>query len=371
MKPLPSCSNKILLGWALALGLTLGSASAEVTVSAFGKMPDGQPVQAYTLKDASGLELTVTNYGASVLRLLVPDRSSAKADVVLGFDHLADYLKRNRYFGSVIGRYAGRIADGQFSLGRETYHLSRNLPPDTLHGGGEGFDRRFWSASILVQNPPAVCFRYLSKDGEEGFPGNLATVVFYTLEKNRLSVTIEATTDRATVFNPTSHLYFNLAGQGSVKDHHLQIAADRVLELDEHWRPTGKMMAVKDTKLDFRQETRLGDQLAKPTAPAAIDHTYVLKGSSGRQPRFAAQLLDPGSGRSLKIFTDQPGLQLYPANSLRDVVGKGGVPYQPQAGVCLEPQHYPDAPNHPDFPSTVLRPGATFHSETIYEFSIR
>lgn len=362
-------SNRIFLVSALALGSALSSAFAEVTVSAFGKMPDGRSVEAYTLEDASGLELTVMNYGASVINLRVPDRLGAKADIVLGFDHFSDYLKRNRYFGSVIGRYAGRIAGGQFNLEGKTFHLSRNLPPDTLHGGSQGFDRCIWSASILAQNPPAVCFRYLSKDGEEGFPGNIATVVTYTLEKNRMSILIEATTDRSTVFNPTSHLYFNLSGCGTVENHHLQIAADRVLELDEHWRPTGKTVAVQGTKLDFREETRLGDQLAKSTAPVAIDHTYVLRGASGQPPRFAARLSDPDSGRALRILTDQPGLQLYPANSLKDVVGKGRVVYQPQAGVCLEPQHYPDAPNHPSFPTTVLRPGETFRNETIYEFS--
>lgn len=361
--------NAFLAGLVLGMGFLTAQEHSAVSTAPFGKTAAGEAVEAYTLRDAAGLELTVMSYGATVLSLLAPDRSGAKADVVLGFDRLSDYEERKFYFGGVIGRFANRIANARFDLDGQTFPLTQNLPPDNLHGGTAGFDSRVWSATILSEDPPSVRFHRVSKDGEEGFPGNLSASVTYTLTGNELRVVFEATTDKPTVFNPTSHMYFNLAGGGTVEDHLLRITSDTVLALDKRWLPTGKFLPTEGTKLDFRKDVRLGDRFVDPRPPAAFDHTYVLE-NKGEAP-LAAQLVDPKSGRSLKIFTDQPGLQFYPANSLRDVPGKGGVAYQRYAGVCLEPQHYPDSPNQSHFPTTTLRPGETYRSETIYEFGIQ
>lgn len=349
----------------LLLALAL-AARAEVTVSEFGKLPDGRTVESFTLANASGLRLTVMNLGASVIRLLVPDGKGRMEDVVLGFDDLDGYLTRNRYFGSVIGRYANRIAGGSLPLDGKSYPLSQNLPPDTLHGGRGGFDTRYWNASVLSQEPPAVRFKRVSADGEEGFPGRLDVAVTYRLEGRTMSVAFDARTDKPTVFNPTSHIYFNLSGSESVGSHWLQVAADRVLEVGKTWLPTGNLVEVNGTWLDFTRPARLSDRLGKGNT---LDHTFVLgeRFVPGRM-KFAARLSDPKSGRYLDVFTDQPGLQVYAASSLRHLPGKNGRFYDPHAGICLEPQHFPDSPHQEGFPSTVLRPGERYHSESRYEF---
>lgn len=349
----------------LLLALAL-AARAEVTVAEFGKLPDGRTADAFTLANDSGMQLTVMNFGAAVIRLLVPDRRGRTEDVALGFDDLDGYLTRNRYFGSVIGRYANRIAGGSLPLDGKSYPLSQNLPPDTLHGGRRGFDARYWDATILSQNPPAVRFHRVSADGEEGFPGKLDVAVTYRLEGRAMTIAFDARTDKPTVFNPTSHIYFNLSGGKSVGGHWLQVAADRVLEIDKAWLPTGNLVGVNGSWLDFTRPARLSDRLG---AGNTLDHTFVLgeRFVPGRM-RFAARLSDPKSGRYLDVFTDQPGLQVYAASSLRHLPGKKGRFYDPHAGICLEPQHFPDSPHHEDFPTTVLQPGERYHSESHYEF---
>ncbi len=356
------------------LPLLVASAWAGVTSKPFGAMPDGRAVILYTLKVPSGIQLDVMNYGATVVRLLVPDASDHQADVVLGFDRFEDYLGKNPYFGSVIGRYANRIRGGRFSLDGKPYQLTLN---DTahqekhhLHGGVSGFDKKLWQGAVLSQSPPSVRFQRISPDGEEGYPGNLTATVTYTLLQHALKIEFTAQTDQPTIYNPTSHLYLNLSGQGLVDQHRLTVPAEFYVETDKDWIPTGKLKPVAGTKLDFTQPTVLADRLYDEHPPRYVDHTFVLAPMADNDLVLAAELFDPSSGRRLKIFTDQPGLHCYPANSLDGTItGKGGTTYPQFSAICLEPQNFADAPNHPTFPSAVLRPGETFRSQIVYEFS--
>lgn len=355
---------------------------ATVTSSLFGRLPDGRPVRLFTLANRHGVVARITNYGTIITELHVPDRAGRLADVVLGFDNLAQYLKGHPHFGCTTGRVANRIARGVFVLDGRTYKLAANQPPNHLHGGRKGFDKVLWRARPLPG--AAVRFDYTSPDGEEGYPGELRVTVIMTLtDANELVLDYTARTNRPTPINLTNHSYFNLAGRGDIKRHRLMIAADFYTPTDATLIPTGAIFPVKDTPLDFSRLTAIGarfDMLG--TQPPGYDHNFVLRGDpegfqhgavcrgTPERPAFCARLVEPRSGRVMEVFTTEPGMQLYTANWLDgSLVGKGGVRYERHAGVCLETQHFPNSVNIPHFPSTILRPGQTYRQTTIYRFS--
>lgn len=346
---------------------------------AFGKTADGKVVYLYTLRNAHGLEVRIMDFGGIVQSLRVPDRNGKLDDVVLGFDSLEPYFTNNPHFGSIIGRYANRIANGKFSLNGAEYTLPKNNGPNTLHGGIRGFDKVLWQSEPSENaNDVALVLRYISKDGEESFPGNLTTKVTYTLnESDELAIEYEATTDKATPVNLTSHGYFNLAGQGTgdVLTHELLINADRFTPVDKNLIPTGELRPVKGTPLDFTTSTPMGARIHDSYEQIALangyDHNFVIN-RKGKESSlaFAARVHDPSTGRILEIHTTEPGVQFYSANFLDGTLtGKQGRVYQQHYAFCLETQHYPDSPNHPSFPSTILKPGQTYHSRTVYKFS--
>jgi aldose 1-epimerase len=345
--------------------------SMNIQKSDFGKTHDGIPVELYTLTNKNGLVAKVINYGAILTELQVPDKNGKMADVVLGFADLPDYLDHSPFFGATAGRYANRIADAQFTLNGKTYHLFANNGPTSLHGGKKGFDKQIWKAEPKeTSDGPSVKFTYLSPDGEENYPGNLNTTCTYTLTNdNALKIEFTATTDKPTVLNLTNHTYWNLGGEssGSILDEVLTINADRYTPVDQNLIPTGELKPVAGTPMDFRKPMPIGSRIDQ--VPGGYDHNYVLN-SPGPKPGFAARLEDPKTGRVMEVLTTQPGVQLYTANHLDGkVAGIGGKPYEGNGAVCLETQHFPDSPNHPDFPTTVLNPGEKFDQVTIYKFS--
>jgi len=340
----------------------------------FGKNLDGIDVTLYTLTNSHGLRARVMDYGVILVSLEVPDRNGKLADVTLGFDDPEPYLSKNPFFGAIAGRYANRIGRATFTLDGVEYKLAANNGPNHLHGGLKGFDKVMWSAEILSDSSePAVKFTYLSKDMDQGYPGNLNCSVTYTLTDNdELKISYQAVTDKPTIINLTNHTYWNLAGAGSgnVLDHKLMINADRYTEVDDGLIPTGEIKSVQDTPLDFTQPKTIGAHIDQLLQTKGYDHNYLLNKTS--QPlSLAARAYDPTSGRVMETYTTEPGMQLYTGNYLSDVKGKSGKVYNQYAGFCLETQHYPDSPNKPDFPSTVLRPGETYKSVTIYKFSSR
>jgi aldose 1-epimerase len=365
---------------ASACFLTSPAAAAEktdahVVKKAFGKTTDGTAVDLYVLTNARGTTAKIMTYGATITELHVPDRGGQLDDVVLGFDELEGYLKGHPFFGCVAGRVANRIAKGRFMLDGKLYKLAINNEPNTLHGGLKGFDKKVWKAeSARPADGVAVQLSYLSPDGEEGYPGNLAATITYTLtNQNELKIDYTATTDKATLVNLTNHSYFNLAGakSGTVLDQLLMLAADNYTPTDATLIPTGEIKSVKGTPLDFTTPTAIGTRIAELKATHGYDHNFVLK-SGGKQLALAARAQDPKSGRVMETFTTQPGVQLYTANGLDGrLKGKGGVAYGRHAGFCLETQHYPDSVNHPEFPSVILRPGQTYAQTTIYKFSAK
>ncbi len=339
----------------------------------FGKTPDGTPVELYVLSNGR-ITVKVMTYGGIITELHVPDRAGKAADVVLGFDTLDGYIAKNPHFGAITGRVANRIARAEFTLDGKEYRLAANNGPNTLHGGKKGFDKVVWKAQD-VSSPagPAVKLTYLSRDGEEGFPGNLNVAVTYTLtDDNALRIDYTATTDRATPVNLTNHSYFNLAGHdsGTILDQELMLAADQYTPSDDQYIPTGQIAPVGGTPLDFTTPTAIGARIGQIQGePGGYDHNYVIR-PSGPSPAFAARARDPKSGRVLEMYTTEPGVQLYTSNFLDgSVKGKGGVAYKKHGAFCLEAQHYPDALHHPNFPSIILRPGATYSQTTIYKFS--
>jgi aldose 1-epimerase len=355
-----------------------GKSKRSVTHTPFGKTADGKAVEIYTLTNANGVELKAINYGCIITSLKVPDRTGKMADVVLGYDTLDGYLKDSPYFGAVVGRYGNRIAKGQFTLEGKTYKLATNNGPNHLHGGNKGFDKVVWNAAPKnVTDGVAVVFTRTSPDGEEGYPGNLQATVTYTLtDKNELQVNYLATTDKATPANLTQHSYFNLAADdGDILGHELTINANRYTPVDDTLIPTGELATVDGTPFDFRKATAIGARIAAENAQLkngrGYDHNWVLNRSgSGLQP--AARLVDPKSGRTLDVATTEPGLQFYSGNFLDGTItGKGGHIYRHRTGLCLETQHYPDSPNHPNFPSTILRPGETYSSQTVFTFGVQ
>lgn len=343
----------------------------------FGTTRDGQAVELYTLKNAQGVVARIMTRGATLVELHVPDKDGDVVDVIHGWDDVAGYESEdNQYFGCTTGRVCNRIGGASFELNGKTYQLEANNGENHLHGGGlRSLDKVVWSAKVLKPTEgQAVRFSYISPDGEEGYPGKLSINVVYSLsDNNRLMIRYQATTDQATPVNLTNHAYFNLAGHGSdtVLDHVLRLNADQYTPTDAGLIPTGELADVTDTPLDFRQPTRIGKRIEELTDTPALgyDHNFALNPPlEGRTLRFAAQLKDPKSGRTLRISTTEPGIQFYSGNFLKGQHGKDGKTYAHRSACCLETQHFPDAVHHDNFPSIILQPGETFESTTIYAF---
>jgi aldose 1-epimerase len=360
----------------LALFSITTEAKTKVTSQPFGKLPDGTPVDIYTLSDGP-YEALIATYGGVVVSLKSPDRNGKSGDIVLGFDDLDGYYANfngpaNAFFGAVIGRYGNRIAHGSFTLDGKKYSLPQNNGENTLHGGPHGFNNVVWKGKAI---PGGVELTYLSKDGEAGFPGNLSVMVRYILEKGELRIEYSATTDKNTVVNLTNHSYFNLAGSGDILSNRLTLHASRFTPVDAGLIPTGELKPVEGTPFDFRNATEVGARINSTDEQLKLgrgyDHNFVLDGGGGKLTE-AAEVYDPSSGRVLTVLTDQPGIQFYSGNFLDgSIKGKGGKLYQLRSALCLETQHFPDSPNHPDFPSTELKPGQRYHTVTVYRLSTR
>ena len=354
---------------------TLTYAQATVTKAPFGTA-DGQSVDLYTLRNVHGVEAKITNYGGILVSLKVPDRNGKFDDVVLGFNDLDTYLKGDPYFGALIGRYGNRIAKGRFTLNGVEYKLAVNNGDNTLHGGLKGFDKVVWTGKEMkTKAGPAVALTYLSKDGEEGYPGNLNVRVVYTLTNNdEIKIDYSATTDKDTVINLTEHSYFNLAGEGNgdILNTIVTINGNRFLPTDAGSIPTGELRNVKGTPFDFLTPHAIGARINQDEEQLKLgngyDHTWIINGRPGTL-RYAAMAYDTTSGRTMQVWTTEPGMQFYTGNFLDGTLtGKSGKIYQRRFGFCFETQHYPDSPNHPAFPTTTLKKGATYRSTTIYRF---
>jgi aldose 1-epimerase len=342
----------------------------------FGKTVDGNAIQLYTLINKNGMSVSIATFGGTVIKLLVPDRKGNLDDVALGFSTIDPYFTKSPYFGALIGRYGNRIAKGKFTLDGTSYKLPTNDGENTLHGGKIGFDKHLWTAEIIKQSPPTVRFSRISPDGEQGFPGNLRVSVIYTLtDQNELKLQYAATTGKPTVLNLTSHIYFNLAGagNGTILHHKIRIFANNYTPINGKLIPTGKISRVAGTPFDLRKWTIIGANIAAVGGvPVGFDHNYVLDHYPSIGPTLAAEVLEPRTGRLLKVYTNQPGIQFYTGNFLDGTLkGKNGKVYNQHDAFCLETQHFPDSPNQPNFPTTVLRPGETFKSTTIYRFSAK
>lgn len=339
---------------------------------------DGKTTDLFKLENDNGIEIYITNYGGRIVSWLVPDRDGIRADIVLGYDSIEGYLNSNEvFFGALIGRYGNRIADGKFELDGMEYMLAINNPPNHLHGGPNGFHNVVWDAQQISDQQ--LRLQYFSEDGEEGYPGNLQIQVDYLLnDENELLIDYTAETDQKTVLNLTSHAFFNLtgAGSGTINNHELMLNAEHYTPVDSTLIPTGEIATVSGTPFDFRSSKAIGldlDQDHEQLAyGAGYDHNFVLTKENQGSPELAATVYDPGSGRVMEVLTTEPGIQFYGGNFLNGSdVGKEGVPYESRSAFCLETQHYPDSPNQSGFPSTVLEPGETYHTVTVYRFSAR
>ena len=327
----------------------------------------------YTLTNNNGVEVSITNYGATVTSIKVPDRNGVFGDIVLGYDTIEEYMRNPRYLGALIGRYANRIAGGRFSLNGVEYQLAKNNNGvNHLHGGVRGFDKRIWKVS---ETPASLHLEYFSPDGEENYPGNLTVAVDYSLnDENELRIEYHATTDKDTIVNLTNHSYFNLGGGGDILGHELTLYSDSFTPVTEDLIPTGEIWALERIPpMDFRTSrtigSRIADMIPELSYSGGYDHNFTLRGQDGTL-RWVARLREPVSGRVMEVLTTQPGIQFYSGNFLDgSLVGKGGVAYQKYAALCLETQHYPDAPNHPNFPTTMLRAGETYDETTVYVFT--
>jgi aldose 1-epimerase len=355
-------------------------AKSKMQKQAFGKTEDGQRADMYTLTNKNGVEAAITNYGGTVVSLQVPDRLGKLADVVLGYDNVSGYADGKANLGAIVGRYGNRIAHGKFELGGASYTLARNNGENHLHGGIQGFNKRLWTAKDESGGAgPALELNYVSKDGEEGYPGNLSVRVVYTLTSdNELKIDYSATTDKPTILNLTNHSYFNLAGEGNgdILQHQLMIDADRFTPVDATLIPTGELRKVKGTPFDFSTPTAIGARINEDDEQLKFgkgyDHNWVLAAGKTGALALAARLYEPQSGRVLEVWTTEPGVQFYSGNFLNaNVRGKGGKVYDFRSALCLETQHFPDSPNHPGFPSTVLMPGRHYHSTTVFKFSTK
>jgi aldose 1-epimerase len=366
----------LLFSFVLLAALANSSpAAASLDKAPFGSV-DGKQIDIYTLTNANGMVAKVMNYGAILTELDVPDRTGKLDDVVLGFDSLAGYLQKEPYFGAIVGRVGNRIANGRFMLNGKTYQLATNNGKNHLHGGLKGFDKVVWDARIVSDaKGPAVEFSYLSKDGEEGYPGNCSVKVAYCLtNSNELTLNYTVTTDQDTPVNVTNHSYFNLGGaeNGGILDHAVMIDADRYTPVDSGLIPTGELKAVAGTPMDFRQLTRVGEHIREVGGdPVGYDHNYVVNGGGGALSPVAT-VYEPKSGRVMDVTSTEPGVQFYSGNFLDGTLtGKKGVVYNQYWGLALETQHFPDTPNQPNFPTDILKAGQTYHSQTIYRFSVK
>lgn len=373
MKRLQKFSLTLLVLLSAAL---IAQAQVSITKQPFGKTTAGENVDLYTLRNTNGVETQITNYGGIVVSLKVPDRNGKFDDVVLGFNDFEKYLKNDPYLGAIIGRYGNRIAKGRFKLNGVEYKLAVNNGENHLHGGIKGFDKVVWTGrGIKTKQGPAVILTYLSKDGEEGYPGNLRVRVVYTLRNdNVLQIDYSATSDKDTVINLTHHSYFNLSGEGNgdILNHVLKLHSNRFVPTDAGSIPTGELRNVAGTPFDFIPPTAIGARINQDDEQLKLgngyDHTFVINGQPG-QLRIAATVRELSAGRVMEVWTTEPGVQLYTGNFLDgSLTGKSGKPYPRRSGFCLETQHYPDSPNQPSFPTTTLKKGATYKSTTIYKF---
>jgi aldose 1-epimerase len=378
-----SCRRPFAVFTQLALmivGVTMtAEAATRIDRKAWGTTPEGRTVELFTLSREGAPTVAVSTLGAYVVSILAPDREGRVADVTLGYRNLDGYLGDTAHLGAVVGRYANRIARGEFSLGGETYTLARNNGPNHLHGGPTGFGRRLWTPRVVTgPEGDALELTYVSVDGEEGYPGTLTATVVYSLAADGgLRLDYSATTDAPTILNLTNHAYFNLAGEGAgdVLGHEMQIEADAFTPVDETLIPTGELRPVEGTPLDFRRPVALGARIDDPDPQLQIgggyDHNFVVRGTPG-ELRLAARVYEPKSGRVLEVLTTQPGMQLYTGNFLDgSIVGQSGTAYEKRGGFCLETQHFPDSPNQAGFPSVVLEPGQRYEESTVFRFSVR
>jgi aldose 1-epimerase len=369
----PACKKETGAPQGTAAGK--GGQEMQVKSELFGRLADGTPVDIYTLVNKAGIEARIMTYGAILVSLKLPDRNGNFADVNLGFDTLEGYLGTHPYFGAIIGRYGNRIAKARFTLDGVEYHLAPNNNGNTLHGGVKGFDKVVWNAeAIQLADGVGLRLAYLSKDMEEGFPGNLSVTVVYTLTNaNELRIDYEAETDKKTPINLTNHAYWNLKGEGNgdILGHVLRLEADGITAVDSaaNLIPTGEIVPAAGTPFDFTVPHAIGERIAK--VEGGYDHNFVLK-SGGGELALAARAEEPERGRVLEIWTDQPGIQLYTGNFLDGTIeGKGGTAYQKHFAFCLETQHFPDSPNHPNFPSTILEPGKKYRTTTVHKFFVK
>ncbi len=368
----------------IAAGLLLAVGCASMTKSTpglckeqFGTLLDGRPIELHTLSNPKGTVVKISNYGGIVVNIRVPDAKGAMGDVVLGYDTLIEYLKESPYFGCLVGRYGNRIAKGKFTLNGQQYTLATNNYPNHLHGGKVGFDKVVWKAHAYRSKlGPSLELKYVSKDGEEGYPGTLSVTALYTLtDKDELRLDYTATTDKETVVNLTQHSYFNLAGGGSILGHEVMINASKFTPVDSTLIPTGELKPVEGTPFDFRKATTIGARINRDDEQLRFgkgyDHNWVIDKKEG-ELSLMARITEPKSGRVLEVLSTEPGLQFYSGNFLDgSLIGKGSRPYNFRYGFCMEPQHFPDSPNQPNFPSVVLRPGQTYRNTIVYKFSVQ
>ena len=374
----------ILFGLSLGAAALIGCASSHSISAAalpakepFGQTEDGKFVDLYTLRNSNGAEARICTYGGIVVSLKMPDRNGHYGDVVLGYDNLSGYLNKSPYFGALIGRYGNRIGKARFTLNGKEYRLSPNDGVNSLHGGTKGFDKVVWDARPLATaDGPAVELRHLSHDGEEGYPGNLWVKAVYTLtEKNELRLEFTATTDKDTIINLTHHSYFNLAGKGDVLGHVVMIPANKFTPVNSNLIPTGEMESVEGTPFDFQTPTAIGARISQDNPQLKFargyDQNWVISKPAGKIG-LMARVSEPSSGRVMEVFSSEPGLQFYTGNFLDGTItGKGGWVYEFRNAFCMEPQHFPDSPNQPNFPFVVLKPGQTYHNTIIYKFSVQ
>jgi aldose 1-epimerase len=376
------CALLLVGEMSLASSLSSRGMRGNIRKQPFGKTASGDQIDLYSLTNKKGMEVSVTNFGATVVTLRVPDRSGKAADVVLGFDNLEGYENGKSYFGATVGRYANRIGGGQFSIGGKTYTLPKNNGNNSLHGGIVGFNKKVWKArEIASKDGESLELSYLSVDGEEGFPGNLSVKVVFTVPagRNELKIDYSASTDKDTVLNLSNHSYFNLAGEGNgdILDHVLTLHAKQFTPVDGTLIPTGELRDVAGTPMDFTSANVIGKRIDSDYEQLVFgkgyDHNWVLaRSDGGNGAALAAEAYDPKSGRRLEVLTTEPGVQFYSGNFLDgSAKGKGNKVYGRRAAFCLETQHFPDSPNHPNFPSTLLKPGSVFHSETVFRFSAK
>ena len=369
--------------WAglLAIGMmgctSLGnSPNRSITKEPWGKTKDGTPVEIFTLRNANGVEARISNYGGIIVSFKVPDRNGHFEDVVLGYDQIDGYLKASPYFGAMVGRYANRIGGAKFTLDGKEYKLAANNNGNSLHGGNVGFDKKVWEVKMaqVRGTEPSLELHYTSKDGEEGFPGNLSVTALYTLtDDNAIKLEFTATTDKDTIVNLTQHSYFNLAGKGDVLNYDVMIAAGKFLPVDSTLIPTGELRPVEGTPFDFRKPTAIGARINDDNEQLKFgkgyDHCWVINKPPGALG-LMARVHDPASGRVLEVFSNTPGLQFYTANHLNGITGKGGWTYKPRNAFCMEPGAFPDSPNKPEFPSPELKPAQRYKHTIIYRCSV-